>query len=99
MINCAHPTHFATVIEPGEPWVERIRGLRANASKRSHTELDEAKDLDAGDPIELGGQYRSLIRRMPKLNILGGCCGTDHRHVEAIARSCAHDTQRAAHAA
>jgi homocysteine S-methyltransferase len=88
MINCAHPMHFIDELAPGEPWVKRIRGLRANASTRSHAELDQSTDLDAGDPVELGLQYRALRRRFPELTVLGGCCGTDHRHVEAICRSC-----------
>jgi S-methylmethionine-dependent homocysteine/selenocysteine methylase len=84
MINCAHPTHFADVVgEPG-PWRDRIAGLRANASARSHAELDEASELDDGDPAELGGQYRALRERLPQLAVLGGCCGTDDRHVAAI---------------
>lgn len=82
MVSCAHPTHFDSVLT-GE-WITRIRGLRCNASKRSHAELDSAPDLDAGDPVELGGQYRNLLRRMPQLAVLGGCCGTDHRHIEQI---------------
>lgn len=85
MLNCAHPTHFADVLVPGEPWLERIRGLRANASRKSHAELDEATELDAGDPEELGAQYRELGDVLPGLSVLGGCCGTDHRHVGAIA--------------
>ena len=72
----------------GEPWLNRLRGLRANASKRSHAELDAAADLDAGDPSELGREYRNLLRRLPHLNVLGGCCGTDHRHVQEICRCC-----------
>lgn len=88
MINCAHPTHFQEVMEPGEPWTQRIRGLRANASRRSHQELNDAPDLDAGDPVELGGQYRDLVQAHPQMNVLGGCCGTDHRHVECIALAC-----------
>jgi hypothetical protein len=99
MVNCAHPTHFAGILTAGEPWVERIRGIRANASKRSHAELDAATDLDAGDPIELGMQYRELLDRLPHINVLGGCCGTDHRHVEAIAHSCSPEARRAAYAA
>lgn len=94
MINCAHPTHFAHVLgHPGERpvpgeagWRERIRGVRANASRRSHTELDESTDLDDGDPIELGQQYVELRAALPRLAVVGGCCGTDHRHVEAICR-------------
>jgi S-methylmethionine-dependent homocysteine/selenocysteine methylase len=88
MINCAHPTHFAQTLPAGEDWTKRIRGIRANASRRSHQELNDAPDLDAGDPIEFGGEYRDLLRRHPQLNILGGCCGTDHRHIECISLAC-----------
>ena len=88
MINCAHPTHLRDALPEDAPWLERIRGLRANASCRSHAELDESPDLDAGNPEELGAQYRQLRRKLTKLQILGGCCGTDHRHVEAICRNC-----------
>ena len=88
MINCAHPTHFDSVLAEDGDWVKRVRGIRANASKRSHAELDEAKDLDDGDPVELGRQYRQLRRRLPQLTVLGGCCGTDHRHVEQICFAC-----------
>ena len=84
MINCAHPTHFEAVLD-GEPWRERIRGLRANASTRSHAELDEATELDEGDPADLAARYAGLTDALPRLNVLGGCCGTDHRHVAAIA--------------
>jgi S-methylmethionine-dependent homocysteine/selenocysteine methylase len=89
MINCAHPTHFDGALAAGEAWTGRIRGLRANASKCSHAELDEATELDDGDPVELGAQYRELRRRLPQISVLGGCCGTDHRHIEQIARACA----------
>jgi len=85
MLNCAHPAHFEHVLEAGAPWVERIRGLRANASRRSHEELDAAEELDEGDPAELAGAHGRLRDRMPALRVLGGCCGTDHRHVDAIA--------------
>ena len=83
MINCAHPTHFDGVLEGGGGWIERIRGLRANASTKSHAELDEAMDLDEGDPIDLGARYAALREKLPMLNVIGGCCGTDHRHVAA----------------
>jgi homocysteine S-methyltransferase len=96
MLNCAHPTHFAEVLATDEPWVKRLRGLRANASTRSHAELDAAPDLDAGDPVTLGRQYRDLRRRMPQLTILGGCCGTDHRHVEQICVACTAEERRVA---
>ena len=88
MLNCAHPTHFAEVLDAGEPWVKRLRGMRANASRRSHAELDTATDLDDGDPEEFGQQHAQLRRRHPHINVLGGCCGTDHRHVEQIAFAC-----------
>ncbi|MBP0446181.1 homocysteine S-methyltransferase family protein [Roseomonas sp. SSH11] len=84
LINCAHPTHFELALEPGEPWMERIRGIRANASAKSHAELDESDSLDIGDPEDLARRYRALRDRLPRLRLLGGCCGTDHRHVRAI---------------
>ena len=87
-INCAHPTHFDDVISTGEPWLQKIRSIRANASKCSHAELDEAEELDDGNPDELGKQYRDLKNKLPNLNVLGGCCGTDHRHIEAICKAC-----------
>lgn len=89
MINCAHPTHFGDVIADGDPWTRRIRGLRANASRLSHAELDKAEELDDGNPVELGEQYFSLHRGLGNLNVLGGCCGTDQRHVEEICKACA----------
>jgi S-methylmethionine-dependent homocysteine/selenocysteine methylase len=89
MVNCAHPTHFDGVLSKGRPWVERIRGVRANASRMSHAQLNEAPALDIGNPEELGQQYAALKRRLTKLNVMGGCCGTDHRHLEQIAAACA----------
>lgn len=88
MINCAHPSHFEKVLSDGEPWVERIRGLRANASRMSHAELNESPELDAGNPTELGQGYARLKKRLGNLNVMGGCCGTDHRHIEQIASAC-----------
>ena len=89
MINCAHPTHFSSVIGGEQPWMERIRGLRANASTMSHAELNEAPELDAGDLVELGRNYAALKgQQMKSLNVFGGCCGTDHRLVEQIALAC-----------
>ena len=87
MINCAHPTHFRDVIGAGGGWLDRVWGIRANASKRSHRELDESTELDAGNPVELGAQYRELKAMLPRLSIAGGCCGTDHRHVAEICRA------------
>jgi S-methylmethionine-dependent homocysteine/selenocysteine methylase len=84
MINCAHPTHFAGSLEEDGPWLERIRGVRANASAKSHAELDGSDELDEGDPLALAESYRDLAARMPQLTVLGGCCGTDHRHISAM---------------
>jgi S-methylmethionine-dependent homocysteine/selenocysteine methylase len=89
MINCAHPTHFDGVLD-GSDWMRRVRGIRANASRCSHAELDNAPELDAGDPDELAAQYAELRHRYPWINVLGGCCGTDHRHISRIAETC-HD--------
>jgi S-methylmethionine-dependent homocysteine/selenocysteine methylase len=89
MINCAHPTHFERALDPKEAWIQRLRGLRANASRQSHAELNESPTLDTGDPVELGREYAALKRRLPRLNVMGGCCGTDHRHLEQIATACA----------
>ena len=88
MINCAHPTHFEHLLNENEQWTERIGGLRANASRMSHAELNESVELDTGDPLELGSEYARLKTRMPKMNVMGGCCGTDDRHIEEIARAC-----------
>ncbi len=86
MLNCAHPDHLVL----SKPWSRRIRGLRANASRKSHAELNESAELDTGDPAELGEQYSMLKRTLlPSLNVVGGCCGTDHRHVQRIAAACA----------
>ena len=86
MINCAHPLHFADVLQNAGDWTNRIKAIRANASIKSHAELDEAEELDDGNPRELGKQYQQLKALLPNLNILGGCCGTDIRHIEEIAK-------------
>jgi S-methylmethionine-dependent homocysteine/selenocysteine methylase len=84
MINCAHPSHFLPVLDGAGPW-HRILGIRANASVKSHAELDESEVLDAGDPAELAEGYLAIRQRLPHLTVLGGCCGTDHRHVASVA--------------
>lgn len=86
MVNCAHPSHFANALETDDQWTRRIRGFRANASVRSHAELDESTELDSGDPVDLGRRYRALMQHLPHVNVIGGCCGTDHRHVLQAAR-------------
>jgi S-methylmethionine-dependent homocysteine/selenocysteine methylase len=88
LINCAHPTHFEGALNASETWVRRIHGVRANASAKSHQELDESETLDPGDPADLSRRYVDLRRAFPAMRILGGCCGTDHRHVAAICEAC-----------
>jgi S-methylmethionine-dependent homocysteine/selenocysteine methylase len=96
MINCAHPDHFAGVLPAGETWTNRIHGIRANASRKSHAELDAATEIDAGNPVELAEAYAVLRNRLGRLNVVGGCCGTDHRHVAEIGLACAAIEPRAA---
>ncbi|MFN3945750.1 MAG: homocysteine S-methyltransferase family protein [Allosphingosinicella sp.] len=88
MINCAHPTHFEATLDAGQHWTNRIRGIRANASTCSHSELEAMTELDTGNPDDLGARYRALLARCPQIRVLGGCCGTDVRHVASIARAC-----------
>ena len=87
MINCAHPTHFDHVINGDEAWMSRIYGIRANASCMSHAELDEATELDDGNPEEFGQSYRELNKKLKNLRVVGGCCGTDHRHIDEVCLS------------
>lgn len=93
MINCAHPDHFSGALARGVSWTKRIQGLRGNASRMSHAELDEAESLDDGDPREFGALNREIVAKLGHINIIGGCCGTDHRHVDEI---CRHDHREAA---
>ncbi len=89
MINCAHPTHFAGALDPEAEWAQRIQGIRANASTCSHAELNEAPELDRGDTADLAARYRALAELLPWLRVFGGCCGTDHKHIAAIATALA----------
>lgn len=93
MINCAHPDHFRDVLDTGAAWMLRIGGIRSNASRMSHAELDDVEVLDDGDPVELGQLNAELLTLLPNIRVIGGCCGTDHRHVGCIAR---HDVARSA---
>jgi homocysteine S-methyltransferase len=88
MINCAHPRHFARELRSGMPWVGRIGGLRANASAKSHAELDASPEIDIGDIAELADDHAELLPSLPNLQLIGGCCGTDHRHIAAICARC-----------
>jgi S-methylmethionine-dependent homocysteine/selenocysteine methylase len=93
MINCAHPDHFFHILDDSD-WAKRIRGVRCNASRMSHAELDDAEQLDDGDPVEFGESYGALKARMPWLNVFGGCCGSDFRHVAEAARHLTASRQR-----
>lgn len=84
MVNCAHPTHFAAAVEAGGAWVERLGGIRSNASRRSHAELDEADEIDRGNPAELGSLFRELKPHLAAVRVLGGCCGTGTAHIASI---------------
>lgn len=88
-INCAHPDHMEPALADGGSWSERIRAVRANASRMSHAELDQAEELDDGDPQELAVDYLRLRQALPGATVFGGCCGTDVRHVRAIAEALA----------
>jgi S-methylmethionine-dependent homocysteine/selenocysteine methylase len=83
MINCAHPTHIAAGLDDA-PALDRVGGLRANASTLSHAQLDEAEQLDEGEPLALARDNATLHDMLPSIRLLGGCCGTDHRHVAEI---------------
>ena len=86
-LNCAHPTHLgASLLDAGA--TGRLRGIRANASRMSHLELDNSQELDAGDPIEFGQLMNEIHQSVPDVTILGGCCGTDIRHIREIVASC-----------
>ncbi|WP_455198132.1 homocysteine S-methyltransferase family protein [Kaarinaea lacus] len=89
MINCAHPEHFEDKLDTDQDWLSRIKGIRANASTKSHAELDESEVLDDGDPHALGQSYKAFKNNLTQLNVFGGCCGTDHRHVESICHATA----------
>ena len=88
VVNCAHPDHVLAGLEPG-PWRERVLGTRVNASRQSHAELDAAEELDEGDPDDLAHAQTRLTAQLPALTVLGGCCGTDARHVRAMWRAVA----------
>lgn len=83
MVNCAHPDHFAGKLSGS--WTFRVGGVRANASSLSHAELDASETLDDGDPDEFGALHAAFAARLPNLRMVGGCCGTDHRHVGCVA--------------
>lgn len=88
MINCVHPIHFTDLVEGGGGWLGRVGGIRTNASMKSHAELDNSDTLDIGDPEDLARRYRQLLEMMPGVRVIGGCCGTDHRHIAAVCDHC-----------
>ncbi|WP_309650577.1 homocysteine S-methyltransferase family protein [Nocardioides sp.] len=91
LVNCAHPLH----VEPGlagraddgtggGAWLDRIVGLRPNASTLTHAELDASEVLDPGDLDLLASSFEHLRALLPQLQVVGGCCGTDVRHVARL---------------
>jgi len=87
MVNCAHPAHIAPALATPGGWRERIAAVRYNASAKSHAELDQATGLDDGNPALLAAAHTRLSPLLPRLSVLGGCCGTDTRHVAALWRT------------
>lgn len=87
MINCAHPTHFSHLFKIQDRWVNRVKGLRGNASCLSHAELNESETLDEGSPTQFGAELANLKSLSPHLTVLGGCCGTDYRHIEQLCKN------------
>lgn len=86
MINCVHPLEYEPAFTD-EPWIKRIRGVRPNASAMDKMSLCQLGHLEDGDPVELGQQVGSLIKRHPHMDVLGGCCGTWHTHLREIAKN------------
>jgi S-methylmethionine-dependent homocysteine/selenocysteine methylase len=82
-VNCAHPAHVALALDGGD-WQERLVFLRPNASTMSHEELDEMEELDTGDLPKLVSSATGVRDQLPSLRVVGGCCGTDSRHVAAL---------------
>ncbi|WP_337660109.1 homocysteine S-methyltransferase family protein [Anderseniella sp. Alg231-50] len=87
MVNCTHPVDFAAAFEAPGPWVKRIYGLRPNASSLDHGTLCQLGHLEEGNPVELGQQMADMARRFSHINVWGGCCGTDHVHIDEIAKA------------
>lgn len=86
MINCSHPVDFSPALMD-EPWVKRVRGIRANASSLEKGTLCQLGHLEEGDPEELAGQYADLKSSYPHMNVFGGCCGTDEVHIRKIGKT------------
>jgi S-methylmethionine-dependent homocysteine/selenocysteine methylase len=86
LVNCAHPEHVLAGLDAddGSGWRSRLLGLRYNASTRSHAELDEAHDLDAGDLDTIAAGHDRVVARLPSVMVVGGCCGTDASHVARL---------------
>nr|WP_308192552.1 homocysteine S-methyltransferase family protein [Nocardioides sp. CFH 31398] len=82
-VNCAHPTHVMRALDGGS-WQRRLRFFRPNASAMSHAELDEMEVLDPGDLEQLRSSTDGVREQVPTLGVIGGCCGTDSRHVAEL---------------
>jgi S-methylmethionine-dependent homocysteine/selenocysteine methylase len=85
--NCAHPVEFEPAFADAGSWFDRLRYIRPNAAKMDKIALCSLGHLEDGDPVELGGEMGEIARRFPRADILGGCCGTDERHLSEIAQN------------
>jgi homocysteine S-methyltransferase len=85
MINCTHPTEFVPGLTDGV-WTKRLGGFLPNAVAMETLDLCKLGHLEDGDPAELGGQMAELAKWFPHVNVWGGCCGTDGRHIGEITR-------------
>ena len=85
MTNCTHPTEFEPALTPGD-WIQRLGGFMPNAVAMETLDLCKLGHLEDGDPEELGAQMAGLAKRFPHINVWGGCCGTDGRHIGEITR-------------
>jgi S-methylmethionine-dependent homocysteine/selenocysteine methylase len=97
MINCSHPTSFINLLNLDEDWTQRIHGVKCNASKKSHAELEQCTEIDEGDPIEFAQDNQQLLYKLKNLNIFGRCCGTDTKHLEQICKTCIHTFDQLKH--
>ena len=88
-ISCVHPDHLMDVLSGGAGWLDRIGGIRASAFGLKRAVPDQSGAFDGDNPMELDHHYFQLRTRLRNLGVFGGCCGTDHRHIEEICKALA----------
>lgn len=88
MTNCVHPKIvYDALSQPfnrNEIVKSRFLGIQANTSPLSYAELDGSPDLISSEPEEFAEEMIKL-RSISNMKLFGGCCGTDHRHMEQVA--------------